>query len=288
MMSRAAKLAVSLGITAAVVCLVSSQLMCRDPSDRSREAQGSGAPSASTTAPDATVTAIAATTLPAGPTSVRVSISMVVQKKYGLLAHVVGKRDVTVTEKEYSPDRSWWENPMVIHQDSSFPNSKVTADANSAAITGSGKSANVSIELTLVPHADVTLKTVAASDCIKGQITATITAISEYYDGVWTRMADAKDSPVTFDFDTADKSRALRPTTAETRAVPPFSLERYTRAHEKWEPKSAWPTAPKGGDWRCTIYVKDVKLTMTGYEYAQPAATAPVPHPATASEKPAN
>jgi hypothetical protein len=127
----------------------------------------------------------------------------------------------------------------------------------------------VSVDLTLVPHADITLKTLAASDCLKGTITATITTISDYYDGKWTRVADVRDREIAFDFDTADKSRPLRPTTSETRTMPPFSFERYTRDREKWEPRSAWPATPKSGDWRSRIYVKDVKLRMTGYQYQE-------------------
>jgi hypothetical protein len=193
---------------------------------------------------------------------------MVIHKKYGVLARISGKQDVTITDQPYDEGKSWWDNPMVIHQDASFPNSQVTAGADSASIAGRGSSANVSVDLTLVPHADITLNTLAASDCLKGTITATITTASDYYDGKWTPVARAKDTPVAFEFDTSDKSRPLRPTTREDRAMPPFSFERYIRDRQKWEPKSAWPTSPQSGDWRSSIYVKDAKLVISGYQYA--------------------
>jgi hypothetical protein len=189
---------------------------------------------------------------------------------------------VTGADEPYSAGKSWWDNPMVIYEDPALPSSDVTAQADSAAITGRGSSANISVDLTLVPHADVTLKTFAASDCMKGTLTATITTISDYYDRKWTRVAEAHDSPVAFDFDTCDESKPLRPTTTETRTMPPFSFERYTRDREKWEPRSAWPTEPKSGDWRCTIYVKDAKALMTGYRYEEPdAAVAAATQPST-------
>jgi hypothetical protein len=198
---------------------------------------------------------------------------MVVHKKYGLVARIAGNKDSTMTDTAYSAAKSWWDNPMVVYQDAAFRNSAVTAGADSATITGSGKSANVAVDLTLVPHADITLKTLAAGDCEQGTLTATITTVSDYYDGKWTRVADARDTPIAFDFDTCDKPGPLHPTTSETRTMPPFSFERYTRGQEKWEPKSAWPTTPKSGDWRSTIYVKDAKLVITGDQYVQPAAT---------------
>jgi len=271
---RFSRIVLGLGIPTTVACMPASQLMCQDLSSQSRDSQIDL---------DRAVTASAHRTTPtagAGPTSVRVCISMVVQKKYGVLAHIVGlKRDATITDGEYSPDKNWWNNPLLIHQDATFPNSQVTAAADSVAIKGGGKSDNVDIDVTLTPHADVTLKTDAVSDCMKGKITATITAKSEFYDGGWNPMANATDSPIAFDFDTTDRSKALHPTTSESRTMPPFSFERYTRDHEKWEPRSAWPSKPERGDWRCTIYVKDVKLVMSGYQYAPPS---PAPAPSAA------
>jgi hypothetical protein len=265
------KIAISIAVPAMLLCVASLQFMCRHRGNPANDPQR-----AATLTPDATVTATAATTLPAGPTSVRVSIMMVVHKKYGVLARMAGKRNVTKTDEPYDEAKSWWDNPMVIHQDASFPSSGVSADADSAAIAGRGDSSNVSVELTLVPHADITLDTLVISDCLKGTITATITTQSDYYDGKWTPVARATNSPVAFHFDTSDKSRPARPTTTESRMMPPFSFERYTRDREKWEPKSAWPTKPRSGDWRSTIYVKDVKLVMTGYQYVGrvPAETA--------------
>jgi hypothetical protein len=298
-MKRAVKMAIGMAVPAVLLCLASLHLMCRDGQDPSADARNGDAPLAAgaTTSPDETLTATAApTTLPAGPTSVRVSIEMVIHKKYGTLAHISGKRDVTITDQPYDEAKSWWDNPMVIHQDAAFRNSArnpggLAAGADSATIGGSGSSSNVSVDLTLVPHADITLNTLAVSDCLKGTITATITTESDYFDGKWTPVARAKDSPVSFDFDTSDKSRPLRPTTRESRAMPPFVFERYIRDREKWEPRSAWPASPKSGDWRSSIYVKDAKLLMTGYQYADrpPAAatTAAVETRESASTTPA-
>ena len=268
-MKRALKMGIGLAVPAVLLCLASLHLMCRSEQP-STDAPGADA-AATAAAAQETLTATApATTLPAGPTAVRVSIEMVVHKKYGALARLSGKRDVTITDQPYDDAKSWWDNPMVSHQDASFLHSGgLAAGADSATITGSGSSSNVSIALTLVPHADITLKTRAVSDCLKGTITATITTESDYYDGKWTPVARAKDSPVAFDFDTSDKDRPLRPapTTRESRAMPPFAFERYIRDREKWEPRSAWPTSPKSGDWRSSIYVKNAKLVITGYQY---------------------
>jgi hypothetical protein len=263
------KIAVSLTVPAILLSLVALHVVCRQVPNPPADARAGD-----TSAPVATIRATAATTVPAGPTSVRVSIMMVIHKEYGILARLSGKKNVTETNEPYDEGRSWWDNPMVIHRDPSFPNSDVTADADSAAIAGRGKSANVSVEMTLVPHADITLNTLAASDCIKGTLTATITTVSDYYDGKWTPVAAVTDSPVAFAFDTSDKSRGLRPIASETRTMPPFAFERYTRDREKWEPRSAWPATPRSGDWRCAIYEKDVKLDITGYRYEHPASTA--------------
>ena len=102
-MRRTAKLALSLAIPAIIVCLASSQLMCRDHGDSAPTAARSN----DALEADAIVAATPATTLPAGPTSVRVSIRMVVQKKYNLLARVVGNKDSTVTDEQYSESKSW-------------------------------------------------------------------------------------------------------------------------------------------------------------------------------------
>lgn len=266
MMKRGMKIAVTLAMPAILLSLVSLQIVCQNGAAPPKDAQSTDALHAGET-----ITTTAATTLPAGPISVRVSIMMVIHKEYGALAHLMGKRNVTVTDEPYEAGKSWWDNPMVIHKDVSFPNSAVSADANSAPIAGRGQSANVSVEMTLVPHAEITLKTPATCDCIKGTLTATITTVSEYYDGKWTRVAAATDQKITFNFDNSDKSMSLRQTITETRTMPSFSFERYTRDRQKWEPKSAWPADPQSGDWRCAIYVKDAKLMITGYEYFEGA-----------------
>jgi hypothetical protein len=236
--------------------------MCRD-----RGGSPKAVPAADRPDSEAVVITVPPTTLPAGASSVRVSIQMIIHKKYGTLAHLTGRKDITVTDTPYDAAKSWWDNnPMLIFDDAAYGDSAVTADADSATITGRGRSANVRVDLTLVPHADLTSDPLSTSDCLKGTITATITTESDYYDGKWTAVARAKDTPIAFNFDTSDPSKPLRPTTSETRKFPPFTFERYTRDREKWSPKSAWPTKPQNGDWRCTIYVNDARLSLIGYE----------------------
>jgi hypothetical protein len=263
----AGKAAAALAIPAVLVCLVSCQLMCQDAAGPGENSRRGTAPRADAP-PPAVVTTTAEATVPAGPTSVRVCIMMVIHKDYGALARIAGKKNVTERDEAFDAGKSWWDNPMVIYEDASFPNSAVTANADSAAIKGRGRSRNVAVEMTLVPHADVTLKSLVASDCIRGTLTATIATRSDYYDGKWTEVANVRDQEVAFDFDTSDKSRALTATTSESRSLPPFSFERYTRDRRKWEPRSAWPAKPRNGDWRCTIEVRDAKLRITGYQYA--------------------
>jgi hypothetical protein len=272
-MRRSTKLALGLAVPALLVCVAATQLMCRD------RGGGGGAPVDARSGgdapdPDAIVATAPPTTVPAGPAGVRVSVRMVIHKKYNFMARVAGNKDSTVTDAPYAEGKSWWDNPMLVFQDASFRKTRATAGDDSATITGGGSSANVAVDLTLVPHADVTLNTLAASDCVKGTLTARITTISDYYDREWTRVTDTRDAPIAFAFDTSDPKRPLRPTTQEAREIPPFSFERYTRDRQKWEPRSAWPANPESGDWRCTIEVKDVKLAMTGYQYADTAAAA--------------
>ena len=69
----------------------------------------------------------------------------------------------------------------------------------------------MSVETTLVPHADVNFCNFGDSDCVKGTITVSITTVSEYYDGKWTAMSNVKDRPLVFTFDTSDKSEIPAP-----------------------------------------------------------------------------
>jgi len=60
----------------------------------------------------------------------------------------------------------------------------------------------------------------------------------------------------------------------ETRTIPAFALERFTRDQQKWEPKSRWPVLAKSGDWRVVIYGSIATLEVTRYRYIQPPAAA--------------
>jgi hypothetical protein len=273
-MKRVMKMTLALGASTVLLSLLCVHIMCRDGSPPTQSGQD-----ANTLRTETLTTTSSATTLPAGPTSVRISIMMVVHKNYGVLARIMGKKNATITDEPFDVAKSWWDNPMVIFRDTSFPNSQVTAQADSRTITGRGQSSNVGVEMTLVPHADITLNTAVACDCLKGTITANISTISDFYDGKWIQVANVKDSQVAFSFDTSDKSRPAEPTGTETRSVPPFSFERYVRDQEKWEPRTAWPAKPKSGDWRTAIYVKDAKLVITGYRYTDGAGSRPTSSP---------
>jgi len=206
---------------------------------------------------------------PAGPSSVLVYIKMATEKKYGLLAHVGGKRDITERSGTYSAENDWWDNPLVVYGDLPFARADVVGRADAETITGRGSSTNVGLRVTLVPHADVALRTTPVSDAVKGTITVTINTVADFFDGDWVEMIRATDKRLTFTFNTCDAGKRLEQTAHETRTVPAFSLERYTRDREKWEPRSSWPDEPETGDWRTVIYGKDAVLDVTAYRYVQ-------------------
>lgn len=204
-----------------------------------------------------------------GTSSVMVYINMTLEKKYGLLARVVGGKKDSVEESEaYSPDNPWWINPLVVYADPPLPDPDVTGRADGRPImSGRGVSKNVSVHVKLIPHADVVVKTDPRSDGIRGTITVTISAVAEFYDGGWVEMVREDDRKLTFGFDTCDPSRHLEAIGHETRTISTFLLERYTRDKEKWEPKNAWPDEPESGDWRVGIYGKNATLQVTAYHY---------------------
>ena len=207
-------------------------------------------------------------TQPAGPSSVMVYIKMVVDRKYGVLAHIVGNRDSSVRDPDYDATKRWWENPLVVYADDPFAHFDVVGQADAEKIVGVGAGANVDVGLTLIPHAVVAMRTLPGSEGIKGTITVSISTIDDFYDGGWTEMVRTKDKLLTFNIDTCEPGRKLEQVVHENRTIPTFSLERYTRGHEKWEPRSRWPAEVKSGDSRTTIYGKDATLDVTGYRYA--------------------
>jgi len=198
-----------------------------------------------------------------------VYIKTVVEKKYGFLAHIVGKRDITVRHTLYDVDHSWWDNPLIAYAETPFAHPDVIGQADAEAIVGEGASANVSVRLTLVPHMVVAVKTMPRSDGIKGTITVSISTVADFFDGDWTEMVRAKDKRLSFSFDTCDPRKQLQQIVHETRTIPAFSLERYTRGHKKWEPRSRWPDKFESGDGRTVIYGKDIILDVTGYRYVE-------------------
>jgi hypothetical protein len=128
------------------------------------------------------------------------------------------------------------------------------------------------VKVALIPHADVSIKTLPRSDGIRGTITTTISTVAEYFDGHWTQMVLESDRPITFRFDTCDPDMRLEEIGQETRSIPSFAFERYTRDELKWEPRSDWPRDAESGDWRVVIYGKNAVVNVTSYRYVQSAA----------------
>ncbi|QNN21844.1 hypothetical protein HED60_06005 [Planctomycetales bacterium ZRK34] len=213
------------------------------------------------------------TTAASSSCSVMVYIKVVIDKEYNLLARVVGKRDYTWKRVKYDADNDWWDNPLVIHVDPPLLNADVAGHADAQIITGQGASANITVKVKLIPHADVSIKTLPPSDGIRGTITTTISTVAEYFDGRWTQMVLENDRPVTFTFDTCDPHRRLEEISRETRTIPTFAFERYTRDELKWEPRSAWPKVAVSGDWRVVIYGKNAIVHVTSYRYVHQAVT---------------
>lgn len=213
---------------------------------------------------------VAPASQPAGPTRIIVYIKTIAERKYGLLAHIIGKQDVTVRHLVLDPDKSWWDNPMIVYADAPFAHPNVIGQADAEAIVSEGAGANVTVRLTLVPHVDLAMETIPSCDGIKGSITVSITAGADFYDGRWTQILRTKDHQLTFSFNTCDPNRRLQEIAHESRTIPEFSLERYSRGHEKWEPMSRWPAEFKSGDARTVIYGKDAKVNVTAYRYAEP------------------
>jgi hypothetical protein len=249
---------------ACMLTLVLTLITCQNPADPpEKAATGDSLPPA---AWPATTTSASQ---PAGPSSVMVYIKILAEKKYGLLAHIVGERDITERHTLYDVDHTWWDNPLIAYADAPLAHPDVIGQADAEAIAGQGASANVAVRLTLVPHADVSVQTMPRSDAIKGTITVSISTAADFFDSHWTEMLRA-DKRISFSFNTCDPRKRLQQTVHETRTVPAFSLERYTRGHEKWEPRSRWPDQFETGDERTVIYGTDAMLDVTGYRYVEP------------------
>lgn len=204
--------------------------------------------------------------------SVMVYIKLVIDKKYSVLAQLFGgMRDNTVQLTVYDPAKPWWNNPLIAYDELAVQNADIIGHADADAITGQGAIGNVTINVSMVPHADVTIKTIPKSDALKGTITATISIVAQFYDGEWVEMVHVADRKVTFSVNTCDPRQRPERIAKESRTIPAFTLERYTRDEQRWEPKTQWPKEPKSGDWRVAIDAKNVTLEITGYQYAQPA-----------------
>ncbi len=208
------------------------------------------------------------------PTSVMVYFKSITDKKYGWLAHRIGKIDLTVNSTSYDQRKNWWENPPIVYEETPVANPDTTGGADCEVIKGHGTSSNIELWVRLIGHADVAVKTTPQCDCMKGAITATTTASHSYHDGDWTEVVSVKDKLLTFRFDTCDKSKILEALGADNRTIP-ISFERYTRGKRKWEPKSTWPATPERGDVKTVFYATDAQLEITGYHYGEQSSTAP-------------
>jgi len=249
-----------------VFALLLAGVACQDTAGAEKIASADPLPA--TTLPTVAVT-IGPTSQPADSSSVMVYIKMVIDKKYGLLAHLVGNRDVTERQVVYDARNHWWINPLIAYADAPMIDADVIGHADALPIIGLGTSSHVGVCLSLTPHADISIRTNPPSDGIKGVITVSISTVDEFYDGAWTEMVRTKDRPIRFTFDTCDPAARLQEVMHQIRNVPSFSLERYTRGHEKWEPRSRWPAAVQSGDARTVIYGTDARLDVTGYRYVR-------------------
>jgi hypothetical protein len=207
---------------------------------------------------------------PPATSSVMVYIKVVIDKKFGLIARLLGgMKDHTWQLTHYDPANAWWKNPLIVYSDPPIADFDILGQADAPAVAGHGSSSNLSVKVSMVPHADVSVKTIPKSDGIKGTITTTISSEAQYYDRGWTPMVHMADKQVIFSFDTCDPNRSVESIGHETRKVASFGLERYTRNEKKWEPQKDWPTDAKSGDWRVVIHGKDAVLELTTYRYTQ-------------------
>ena len=246
------------GMAALVLILGLAQTGCRDPGTKSPVA-GPLQPAAAAPARQA-----------AGPCCMTLYVKVVVDKKYGVLARLLGgMRDSTWRRTVYDPANPWWRNPLIAYADPPFRDADVIGGADADSFSGDGATDNVAIRTTLVPHIDVAVKTIPRSDGIRGTLTTTISTVAEFYDGHWAEMVRQDGRKVTFSFDTCDPLQRTEVIGSETRTIPTFTFERYTRDEMKWEPKSNWPGQAKSGDWHVVIYGKQATLEVTSYRYVQ-------------------
>lgn len=202
----------------------------------------------------------------AAGSSVTLYIKVVMHKKYGLLARLLaGKRDSTWRSTDYDPANPWWENPPVVYTDPPLLAVDAVGRADARVITGEGSSDNVRIRLSLTPHADVAIRTIPSSDAVAGTLECTISTVGEFYDGEWVEMVRVADRKVRFEFDSRDPPDQMEVISEETRTIPDFVFERYTRDQQKWEPRSNWPSQGESGDWRLVIVVQEATLRTTRF-----------------------
>lgn len=216
----------------------------------------------------ATASDLAAAPAPGKLTSsVTVYLKLVIDKDYGMLAKLSGKRDSSERSEPYDIANAWWDNPLVVYIDPPLPAPDTLAAADARPISGEGSSKNVAVELTLIPRAELAIDTTPASDAVAGTMTLTISSVASYYDGRWEQMVDVKDRRVTFTFDTRAPGRPVKATGHETRQIPQWTFNRYTRDRERWETRSQWPTEPQSGDWRTMMTGRNIAIDLTGYRY---------------------
>ncbi|HUO08001.1 MAG TPA: hypothetical protein VM008_06860 [Phycisphaerae bacterium] len=200
-------------------------------------------------------------------TSVRVYVELTIERKYNLLARVFGYANSTESRIAFDPAKDWWDNPIIVFADPVIPSPDATATADAAPLVGQGASTNVRVALTLTPHAEIAFRNAAKCDAIQGTITLSISTLSDYFDGDWTQMLVAKDRNVSFSFDTRIPGRPTTTVIHETRTLPLFVFQRYTRDHDRWDARTDWPTTPESGDFRITLVGKNATLHLTGYQY---------------------
>lgn len=229
------------------------------PSDTGREVVASPTP----TDPPAPGTA---------QTSVLIYMKSITEKKYGVLARLVGYRDSSESLTIYEPGKNWWESPALLYEDAPISDPDTAGGADCEVIEGIGGSSNVDVTVALTCHADIALKTLSKADCMKGTIMAKATASASFFDTRWTDVVTVRDKPFVFEIDTCDSSRRIRPIGTERRTIQ-VSFEAYTRGRARWTPKTEWPATPERADVRAVLYARDAQLVVTGYRYVDSPST---------------
>ena len=82
---------------------------------------------------------------PIAPTIAMIYFKSVTDKKYGWVAHRMGKKDVTVNSTSYDQRKNWWENPPIVYEETPVANPDMTGGSDCEVIKGHGTSSNIEL-----------------------------------------------------------------------------------------------------------------------------------------------